>query len=379
MEGLSALSPAAGVDAFRHEAIVHIDRLVANRTWPSLDALTCAARYSLRTVLLSLIEVEGDPDRDLQRCFSPALAPEPSDLPDRIPAWVADRYHEVTGRRPWPALMWGQRRLVTASALERASYVIGNLSPASRRIIFLGDDDQVSPLVAALASRHEVIVCDIDPMVLTEAEATADALSAQLTTCAIDLSSPGAAGELAADMVVADPFPSGDGSFERFFWQAAREALSAGGLLISTSAPSHKPRRYAKAAWDVLTELGFRRLGVVDDHCRYEVFSFELAKLERDFLAQLEQKPTIFHTKDTFVAERLPADLPADPPQFAYADWQAATAEHYLVDFARRAGGGARFDKCRATPLSGEEPSLDQLWRLAHQSWTRLSFRSTEL
>jgi Branched-chain polyamine synthase A C-terminal domain len=374
----TTLSPGATVEVFRREATAGVGRLLASRPWPSLDALTCASRYSLRIVLLALIEVQAGDARDLRRSFGFAPGPEAQILPPGALTWLADPYRAATKQRPWPALMWGQRRLVTESALERANWVISNLPPASKRIVFLGDDDLVAPLVAATAPKHDVVVCDIDPMVLSEAEAVATALSAQLTTRALDLSTPEATSELNADVVVADPFPSGDGSFEGFFWQAAGEALSTGGLLMSTLAPSHKPREYAKAAWDVLAALGFRPLSVAEDRCRYEVFPFELAKLERDFLTRLGQKPTIFHTKDTFVAELLSSHVRPVLPRFSYDEWQAATGEHYLTDFARRAGRGARLGDGDPAPAGIGEPTLEQLWKLAHQSWTRVTFRAAE-
>jgi branched-chain polyamine synthase A-like protein len=238
------------------------------------------------------------------------------------------------------------------------------------RIVFLGDDDLVSPLVAALAPRHEVVVCDIDPIVLEESEAAAQTLNASLTTISVDFQDPQPAAELEAELAIADPFPSGDGAFEGFFWEVATRALVEDGRLISTISPSHKPRDYRQGALRALEDLEFELLETRADQSRYEVFDFELARLELRFLDHLGQTPGLSHTKDVFLAARRHGKPPGEPPPFTYSHWQEATEGHYLNSFARRAGGGAR---CGIREIADDdrEPTLDELWELAHQSWTR--------
>ena len=104
------------------------------------------------------------------------------------------------------------------------------------------------------------------------------------------------------EVVVADPFPTYDGSFETSFWAAARRALTWGGALVSTSDPSHKPLGYSAAAATALCRLGFDVVSRQPSSAHYETFEFDLTAWERALLEIFGSVSRISHTKTTFLA-----------------------------------------------------------------------------
>ena len=201
--------------------------------------------------------------------------------------------------------------------------------------ILLGDDDLVSPVVAA-ASDAKVTVVDIDTEVLARARRVAHELEAEILTVHADISA-GALNLPVMDIVVCDPYPSGDGSFEAFFWRQAISCLRPGGLLITTVAPSHKPERYA---WGALTQLEKLSLHLIDlkaDFGCYEVFDFELSDIERSILGDIGGICEISHTKSLLTA-RLGFESTTRPAtgesDIDFERWTSAALSHYLTQQA---------------------------------------------
>jgi predicted methyltransferase len=314
----------------------------------SLDDLVVRSRTPVRTALLVL--------RHLQRMrvvdFAEGLIAETADGHGPRPAGrVADRgaagslservaplspkYIEATAVREAPCLIWGQRRLVPRSALERADHISDQAARygSAPHVVFLGDDDLVSPLVAAAVPGGSVTVADIDAQVLAQAERVAAELGGELATVHADLS--GAALELPpADIVVCDPYPSGDGSFEAFFWLQANACLRSGGLLITTIAPSHKPEIFSRGALGQLDRLSFQILDLKANFGRYEVFGFEFTPAERAIMHDLGGACTISHTKSLVTARAPEGGVSGSKVEAADIDfvrWSSATLSHYLT------------------------------------------------
>ncbi|HYH05732.1 MAG TPA: bis-aminopropyl spermidine synthase family protein [Thermoanaerobaculia bacterium] len=308
----------------------------------TLDRLVCAVRRPVRTVLLCVdwlaelnLVAAGEPgtlDCLGAHVQAPAKRPQaaPCDEGGRI-----SRYIELASSREEPALLWGQRRLTPQSAVERALYIADQMRGPSGRIVFLGDDDLVSPLLAATAPGWTVTTIDIDSEVLSKAHQVASELGATVETRHADLSDFNEADGASYDIAVADPFPSGDGSFEALFWQRAAELLRRSGLLISTTSPSHKPIEYSRGALARLSDIGFALVDMRADFGRYEVFSFEFADYERQVLHRLGLRSTIAHTKSLFTATLTGAAAGDTAAHFDFGRWTEAAASHYLT---RQAG-----------------------------------------
>lgn len=370
----------------------------------TLDSLVVKSRTQVRTVLLVIrhlqragklkvvdgLLVPADPAEPRSSTHDSQASRQLSSQPLR--AW-RERYLDIARHREEPALLWGQRRLTPESALERAAYILSFKEAFMPRedYLFMGDDDLVSPLVAA-ASDCAVNVFDIDQAVLDCAERAARELGSQLSARQVDLSVGAATDVGTAAVVICDPFPSADGSFERMFWETAAAYLRPKGILISTLAPSHKPEQYAQGALSVLSELGFQLMDLRADFGRYEVFEFEFVPVELELLRELGLQSTISHTKSLFAARRVGDAHRAESRQLNFAGWSAAAQAHYLTVQAgterqrliaeqrgpRGAGGGS--DEARESDAEssigspGPTPDWFDLALRAIESWERHRF-----
>lgn len=308
----------------------------------SLDQLVLRSRYQVRTVLLSLSHLN---DRGLIRPDGDGCVMIPSSrpldlhitpqVPPRANTFITSRYLADVAQREQPVLVWGQRRLVPSSAIERADYLDLWAQATVGKAIFLGDDDLVSPLFAALHPRWDVTVVDIDREVLERATVIAEDLGATVRGRHEDISClmPGLAGEF--DIAVADPFPTVDGSFEFVFWSYAKALLKRGGWLISTTAPSHKPLEYSKGALAMLASLGFTLQDLRANFGRYEVFDFEFTDFEKEVLSRLDLKSSVAHTKSLFAATNTGEhEAQLKQPEFDFHHWTNAALGHYLTSQA---------------------------------------------
>ena len=315
-----------------------IDQL-ARRGPMTLDDLVVATRLPVRTVLLCLdglarSSVVGRGNAGAVRLLDREPQHQGPQAPQALLSVISDAYLGLAATREVPALLWGQRRLVPESAIERALYIRDHMQIEKGKIIFLGDDDLVAPLVAAIAPDSEVTVIDIDSAVLRSVREVALRLDAAVSTRHADLSRFEQAEYESFDIAVADPFPSGDGSFERLFWHRAAELLRAGGTLISTLAPSHKPPDYSRGALAVLADLGFTLIDLRANFGRYETFSFEFTDYETEALGRLGLRSTIAHTKSLFAARKGDRASEHPLPSFNFDRWTAAAAAHYLTQQA---------------------------------------------
>jgi hypothetical protein len=201
-------------------------------------------------------------------------------------------------------------------------------------ITFLGDDDLVSPLVAAIAPQWNVHVIDIDVEVLNKADSVAGQLGAKIQVHHNDLASAIADSTLISDIAVGDPFPSGDGSFEGVFWDFAAHILQQPGVLITTVAPSHKPLDYSFGALQKLYDLGFCIKDLQENFGEYEVFNFEFLTYEQQILNAWGLEGNISHTKSLLAAQYNPkANIAIQPKShsFDYQRWMWSAATHYLT------------------------------------------------
>lgn len=295
----------------------------------NLDEIVVESRTPVRTALLILgyLNATGQlPRPSASACCGPVAT-----IPARLTDLATDRYLAAVANREKPGLLWGQRRLVPRSAIDRAEYVLhlAERCPPGGGVVFLGDDDLVSPLVA-VACERPIVVFDIDLAVVERAQDVARALGGQIRAYHSDLSNEIPELDDRTDIVVCDPFPSGDGSFEAMFWRVAAALLNSEGILVTTVAPSHKPEIYARGALRMLDLAGFTLLDLHANFGRYELFEFELVDLERHLLRRLRLNSTIAHTKSLLAARYDGAGALSAPP-LDFAQWTRAAYSHYLT------------------------------------------------
>jgi hypothetical protein len=310
----------------------------------TLDELVVNSRTPARTVLLLLRHLirngevrSTDGALTLAKAASRGLGTgycaSSHTLPPCI-SWLREAYSQAAGVREMPSLLWGQRRLTPKSALDRAAYILAFAAtiPGPARYVFLGDDDFVSPLVAAADANGNVLTVDIDQAIIEGVNRVAAALHAELTTLHQDVSAGGGApSDCEATAVICDPFPSADGSFERMFWLRAADCLCPNGILITTVAPSHKPEGYSDGALSLLRQLGFQLIDLRANFGQYEVFDFEFAVAERNLMRDLGLQSGVSHTKGLLAARFLGRSPAAPVPQFDFSSWTEAAKSHYLT------------------------------------------------
>jgi hypothetical protein len=336
-----------------------------------LDELVIASRRTVRTALLGLNElvrigsVDVQPDQIVSRTSTkgkPSASASNNAAPFSIPHPLVERYTSLAERRETPALLWSQRRLVSSSAAERAAYILRWFPCRSGTVVFLGEDDLVSPLVAASRPLLDVHVYDIDAAVLETAERVSGGLGAKLQTHHADLSKAVLDHAEQADVVVSDPFPTGDGSFEAMFWSQVARILKPRGISITTIAPSHKPVGFDRSAFIRQEELGLALIDLQADFGRYETFPFEFSEFERQILQRLGLKSTVSMTKSLMAAVKVASPAIGSGksgPDFDFAAWSSATADHYLThqagirdqqDLTARRGAASTEDTRRDKP-----------------------------
>lgn len=307
----------------------------------SLDELVCMSRRPVRTVLLGLRALEEHHEATIEKGLITLLRPHVpppvrlhSERYDTSPidSTIAERYCELAQCREAPALLWSQRRLTPNSAVERAAYIVRKCRSETPTIVFLGDDDLVSPIVAAALPRALIHVFDIDAAVLEKATDTASALGASLQTDHADLSKAVLTLKGRADVTVSDPFPSGDGSFEMMFWGQVAHILKIGGISISTIGASHKPVGFDAAALRVQQSLGLALLDLRDSFGRYETFPFEFSTWEENYMKSRQLLSRVSQTKSLMTSQKLTEAVAheASAP-FDFDEWSAATESHYLT------------------------------------------------
>jgi hypothetical protein len=173
-------------------------------------------------------------------------------------------------------------------------------------------------------------VFDIDLAVVERTQEVARALGGRIRAYHSDLSDEIPGLDIRTDIVVCDPFPSGDGSFEAMFWRVATALLHNEGILVTTVGPSHKPEIYARGALRMLDRAGFTLLDLRADLGRYELFEFELVDLERQLLQRLQVNSTVAHTKSLLAARYDGTGMSSAPP-LDFAQWTRAAYSHYLT------------------------------------------------
>ncbi|MBR0664003.1 bis-aminopropyl spermidine synthase family protein [Roseomonas hellenica] len=329
----------------------------------NLDGLVCASRRPVRSVLLGIRALElskqlsaDDGTVRLNNPGNRTARRPPREKFDRsaVDANVAERYQGLAKDREDPSLLWSQRRLNPDSAVERAAYIVKWCRGLRGKIAFLGDDDLVSPLVAASLPDWQVYVYDIDAAVLSKAQDTAEILGASLLAEHADLSKAALklAGEI--DVVVSDPFPTGDGSFEVMFWGQVSTLLKRGGISVSTIGASHKPVGYDSAALRGQEALGLALLDLRESFGRYETFSFEFSSWEMSFMKERRLTSSISQTKSLMAARKIREPIAMAPgTPFDFDRWSAATANHYLT---RQAGASEQRRLAAERGVIGDAP-----------------------
>jgi len=317
----------------------------------NLDAIVVESRTPVRTALLVLgyLDASGQlPPPTITGRPGPTVT-----TPAHLAESVTDRYLAAVASRETPGLLWGQRRLVPRSAIDRAEYVLHltGRCPSGGGVVFLGDDDLVSPLVA-VGCKRPVVVFDIDLAVVERTQEVAGALGGSVQAYHSDISGETPAVDVRTDIVVCDPFPSGDGSFEGMFWRSTAALLNSEGLLVTTVAPSHKPESYARGALRMLDRAGFTLLDLRADLGQYELFEFELVDLERRLLRQLRLTSTVAHTK-SLLAARHDGFAESSVPALDFARWTSAAYSHYLTG---QAGAVEQIELTRQRGVAGLDP-----------------------
>lgn len=323
--------------------------LIGARNISNFDDLVVQSRLPARTALLVLSELVS-----LGKIKTPSVSRTGSfekGVPSNQKINIIDnifkkysldnsflnKYLQITAVREKPVLIWGQRRLIPSSSIERYLYVINSIKAENGSIAFLGDDDLVSPLVAAWLPNWRVEVFDIDKVVLHEAQSVARQLGGNIIIRHIDVSQTNSEWTNQFDIVVCDPFPSGDGSFENMFWRQAAKILRPEGKLITTIAPSHKPTFYGVGALNMLNLLGFSLLDIQADAGKYEIFDFEFTDFEQSVLSKLDLVSNISHTKSLITVELVhPTAYTIDETRFNFDfnKWNQSVASHYLTQQA---------------------------------------------
>lgn len=134
-----------------------------------------------------------------------AAQPGPT-RPDR--AALEERARHVIGRRPAPDPALDQVHLDAPSLVRRAEWLLHTEDAPERDVLFLGDDDFSSLLVAGWGPGR-VVVADIDRRVLDEVGALAEELGVEVERVQLDLREArgGLPPEIARvmDLVVTDP------------------------------------------------------------------------------------------------------------------------------------------------------------------------------
>ena len=317
----------------------HLGTVLASRSIASFDDLVVVSRRPARTVLLMLNDMIGQSTASVSTTgIVGGTEPYTARLPS-IRRWTAPepwgkierRYVQAQADRDPPALLWGQRWLTPESAVERAHYILSWLPQTRGRAVFLGDDDMVSPLLAALAPGWIVHVADIDRAVLEGVRRVAESLGARITTHHADLSQVPLELTNRCDIVVSDPNPSADGSSESVFWSQAAMLLPPGAISITTSSPSHKPVHYGAGALRELARRDFHILDLRTDYGRYELFDFDLLPAERKMLDAHRLRCHIHHTKSLTAALRGTQNAAPVPSEFDFDRWSRAARNHYLT------------------------------------------------
>jgi hypothetical protein len=319
----------------------HLLSVIDTRSITDLDDLVIASRRPVRTVLLGLNELIRSGEVEVTNEGIVGSVEPSNRIPvrrwnsshDHLNSEILERYLEIAGEREVPSLLWGQRRLIPRSAIDRADYILSWLEHPTDTITFLGDDDLVSPLVAALAPASTVKVIDIDSAVLEVVQETSRKLGAAVDVRHSDLSRARLEDTSKSSVVISDPWPSADGSFESVFWNYAACVLKTGGVSITTVAPSHKPIGYDGSAVQQQRSLGLCVIDLQADFGVYESFEFEFTEFEKDFLARNHLHSSVAQTKSISTAQKI-ADIKVESPVAPALDfdkWTSAATAHYLT------------------------------------------------
>lgn len=314
----------------------HVVETLSFRQIKNIDELVVIARYPVRTVLLVLDHLlrEGvvkiRPEAWHTSIHNETVPTELYPAPILTSKDIVEKYKAITSKRNNPALLWGQRWLVPHSAVMRAEYIVKQADSYHGKITFLGDDDLVSPLVAHKLPHWDVKVIDIDKDVLEQVSTTAQELNCTIHTKQVDVSQE-TLEFTDIDIVVCDPFPSGDGSFEAMFWLSSWDILKVKGKLITTVAPSHKPLEYSAGAIQQLKKTGFLITDLQADYGHYEVFPFEFTPIEQSIIQNYGFHPRIAHTKSLITAVKLPSTARNTISAFDFVKWNEAARKHYLT------------------------------------------------
>ncbi|MGH8545677.1 MAG: bis-aminopropyl spermidine synthase family protein [Gammaproteobacteria bacterium] len=298
------------------------------------DELVVTSRRPMRMVLLAFDHLRrtGRLDYGTQtHAPAPSAGTGAFSPPQDDGRRIWDAYSKMAKERIEPSLLFGQRRLVPEAAWRRAHRTRAEMVSPAGRVLFIGDDDLVSPVLAALSPGWSVEVVDIDGAVLDRVAEVATGLDTTVTCLHGSVESLPADVRGPYDVVITDPFPSGDGSFEREFWWSATTVLRPGGSLVTTVAPSHKPLAFSRGALRAMDALGFVLRAMLDGHELYEVFEFELTDLERQIIRAHSISTTISHTKTLAIANYCPGANVQQRTPFDYAAWQTQLEHHYLT------------------------------------------------
>lgn len=135
------------------------------------DVIRACGTVHLGLSVLSVLVRRGVAALDSDGGFAWREAPFPAPpIPD---AGIAERLQDRLSQKV-PDVGWGQLFASARSSAARVEWIVRDLPPIGRSVLFLGDDDLTSVLLAASIS-GDVTVLDADPHVLEQvAEAAAE-------------------------------------------------------------------------------------------------------------------------------------------------------------------------------------------------------------
>lgn len=189
--------------------------------------------------------------------------------PPRIPALILAR---ICQARPVPLRRYDQLPATPATVLRRLAFLVKYRLATKRRLLFLGDDDFVSVLVARYLDPEEVSVLDIDQRVLRTLQRLARDRNATLHVHRYDVAYPlpGAFREQ-FDVCITDP-PYTVAGFTTFL-SRAMTCLRPGPDTHVIAALS--PDDLSTSAWveclDTARRLGLHRKQLLHDFNEYDL------------------------------------------------------------------------------------------------------------
>jgi len=210
-------------------------------------------------------------------------------------------FAEIASARPVECLLFGQRLIDDLGVLARTVALRHNGQLFGKRVALLGDDDLTSIGISLLGRPAKLTVLDIDERLLNFTAEVSRTLDLDIEVQRYDCADPVPSTQARSyDLVICDPYPTYDGSFESFFWSRAHTLLDPKGdsTVYSFVGPSHKPPAFTRTALKTIHQAGATVLEMRPGFNAYVVIDGELTATEDRASSGLNWAPKLSHTKD---------------------------------------------------------------------------------